>query len=144
MVAHLDAVLLVDEADNAVSDLARLTGREHMLKNLDDTETQLGLEALENQVRVALRDGTAGRVRDVGSEDNIVQGEAGCGTVREMGNGEGGGGTTVLMQQDHIGQSRRGCAGDKIGQNEVTTVETDGGGEEQANLFGESTKTSGG
>lgn len=76
-----------------------------MLQDLDDTTTEDGCEAFEDKVRVALADSAALGIGNIGAQDNVVQGEAGGRTVREMADGHGSGSTTVFVNQDHVGET---------------------------------------
>lgn len=51
--------------------------------------TELGLEAVEDEVGVLLRDGGGGVRSDVMSKHNVVEGEIDCWTVGEVGDDEG-------------------------------------------------------
>ena len=115
-----------------------------MFQYLHHPRPERGAEILKDQMRVRFRDRPARGVGDVVSEEDIVQAEACGGAVREMGHRQRGGGSSVLVQEDEVRQAGGVCARDEVGEDEVPAVEADGGGEEEADFFGESGEPGGG
>ena len=112
-----------------------------MLQDLDHALAEGGCETLEDEVRVGLRDGAAGGVGNVVTEDDVVQTER-CGrAVGHVGDGECCGSTTVLVEKDEIAEAGRLGGRDQVGQNQVTSVQADTGGQQQTDLFGERGET---
>ena len=73
MVPHLDAVLDILERYHPVPHLMRaLPWGEEVLEDLHHAVAEFGVEALEDQMGVGFRDGAAGGIGDVGSEDDVV------------------------------------------------------------------------
>lgn len=108
---HLDTVFLVHEADDAVTDFASLTRWENVFQDLDNTLTQFRCKSLKDQVWVALRDGSASSIGNIGSKDDVVQRETDCWAMREMRNCHRRGISTVFVEEDHVRHRRCICAG---------------------------------
>lgn len=86
--AHLDTILDILERHHAIADLRLVRdcflGREDVLENPYDAQSEFGCEAFEDKVWIRFADGAARRVRDVMTEDNVVKGERDGWAVREM------------------------------------------------------------
>lgn len=76
-----------------------------MLEDLDDALSESGREALKDEVRIGFRDRPAGRIRNVVTQNDIVERKRGGWTMWEMRKCECGWCTTVLMEEDHVGES---------------------------------------
>lgn len=74
-----------------------------MLQYCNDPLPQRRGEPLEDQMRVTLTDSPPTRIRNVMTQDNIVQREERGGAMREVGYGERSRSTSVLVQEDHVG-----------------------------------------
>lgn len=86
---------------------------------------------------VRFADGTALAVWDVMSEDDVVERELDCGAMGEVGDYERGGDTSVLVQDEQVGDARAVRALNEVWQDGVAPVEPDREREEQAELLGE-------
>ena len=58
--------------------------------------------------------------------------------MREVRDGEGGGNTAVLVEENDVGETGGVGALDEVWEHEIASVEADGRGEEEADFFGES------
>lgn len=76
-----------------------------MLQYCNDPLPQRRGEPLEDQMRVTLADSPPTRIRNIMAQDNVVQREERGGAVREMGYRERSRGTSVLVQEDHVGST---------------------------------------
>ena len=88
VVADLDAVVNVLERHHPAAEIrAGLPRREQVLQDLDDALAEGRGEAFEDEMGVALADGAARGVWNIGAEDDVVQRERGRGPVGEMRDG---------------------------------------------------------
>ena len=76
-----------------------------MLQDLHHTGSQWRCEVLENEVGIGFGDCAQGRVGDVVAENDIVEGEAGRRPVGEMGDRKRRGRSSVLVEEDEIGEA---------------------------------------
>lgn len=123
---HLDAVLYVLERDYPATEFFRrsraLVWWEQVLQDLDDAFSEFGVEVVEDEVRVAFADCAAGGIGDVVAERDVVEGERGCGPVREVRDCERGGGPAVFVEEDCVGQTAGYAAFDQVGEDRVASV----------------------
>ena len=111
--------------------------REQVLQDRNHTLSQRRREALKDQVRITLADRPPRAIRNIVSQNNIVQGEHRRRAVREVRNGERRRGTTVLVNDDKVGGGGGVCGLAERRQNGITTVQADRVRQKQADLFGE-------
>lgn len=114
-----------------------------MFQDLHHASSQRRSEVVKDEVGVGFGDCAEGGIGDVVAENDVVEGETGGRPVGEMGDCQGGGGSSVLVQEDEIGKTGGIGAGDEIGEDEVAAVEPNRRGEEKADFFGESGETGG-
>lgn len=138
VVPDLDAVLDVLERDDPAAQPGRAVARrEEVLQDLDDALAQRRREAVEDEVRVRLADGAAGRVGHVVAQHDVVQAEGRGRPVRQVRHRQRGGRAAVLVQQDDVaeagGQRRRR----QRRQHQVAAVEPHGRRQQQPHLLGE-------
>lgn len=118
VMSDLNAVIDILEGDDSATKIgAGLSGGKQVLQNLDYSLTQFCGETLKDQVWVALADCATGSVRDVLSQDDVVQREACGGTVGEMRDGHCSRRTTVFVEKDNVGEPRGFGRTNEIGQN---------------------------
>lgn len=101
VMSHFNDIVYILEGDNSAA--LGLLGcwwqrREQVLQDLDYPFTGGCGEALENEVRVAFRDGAAQAIGDVAAQNDIVEGERNCWPVWQVGDGHRGRCSSVLMQ----------------------------------------------
>lgn len=69
------------------------------------------------------------------TQNNVVERERGSWAVREVRECECCWCTTVLVEEDHVGESRGLCGLDEVAENEISSIQADGSWEEQADLL---------
>lgn len=145
VVADLYAVVDVFEGDDAGTEFGRGLARgEQVLQDLYDAAAQGRGEAFEDEVRVALADGAALGVGDVGAQHHVVQREAGGGAVGEVADCHCGGRAAVFVDQDHVAEARALGRADEVVQDQVAAVQAHGGGQQKTNLLGKGAETAAG
>jgi hypothetical protein len=89
MSAHACGITVTEGLrDNSIPNLCGALPRwEKVLEYLHYAQPKLRGEAVEDQVWVAFAHGSARAVGNICAQDHVMQGEAGCGTMREMRHG---------------------------------------------------------
>ena len=86
--ADLDTIFDVFEGHNPIADLVircrNFPRRENMFENLYHTAAKRGGEIFKDEVGVGLGNCAAGGGWEVVTEEDVVEGEGGCGAVGEV------------------------------------------------------------